>query len=793
MPSTAAIKILDMTDMTTPTKIRHKAWLQLLVAIVTVLAINGAIPFLTMPTMGQAVWSLGFSQSFANQSIFAIHAINFGQPHPAAIAFGLSGAYPASLLLRLGFAPADAYTIMFAAWLMIAFFGARQICIRGGLTTTASNLCAVMWLSLPMVWMHVDYSMLSLGMALMPFYFLALLRLVDEAEHPFAWSPTVAFVCMPILSVFMDGYTFVMFATASAAYVGLMWLRTPSLRRRIAVHCIPVVLASFALAYVLYAIYLGHAQFQSDPIEVFRAWGVDLGFIMLPTWGIQWLPDLLHFETRRIGENNFGDASVWNTTFSLPLILFAAISWFRLRKRYAIASTFLVIALLGGYMALGPSLKIFSVRHAALSAETNPASMPASSAVLPTGSSRLSIHLPGLRNMRASYRWLTLGLLGCWLLVVLAFGVPTSRCKKIILYVAALLVVCLNLPHTLKRLNDGHIYRVLFEAMDTDLQKDLARTIPANSKVAFLPWGNDFLVNYLAARAKLRALNIGGDKNLAEAIAYWPQGMSGYTQGTIDPQFTNRLLAQLTSREIDAAVIPYFDALWSAHFWPCASLMKDRASSYVRSDTRELDDACPDGIRRKLASTVGQFSLMPALTVEEHAYFAVVKLADGSMPAPPSIPIRYPVIFGMENPAGQTLLRAGWLPPEDGHVWSGPEATLDIPLTAPCRRNTCVVTLVFNALAASAKRNVELHVRDAITGKELACVDATGPNTYQVQATVRGKVARLRLVVPAAVSPAQINLGPDQRVLGIALLKADVLPGNALPGDAKCSNSQSAR
>src|SRR5699024_2172568 len=96
--------------------------------------LHGAIPFIASPTLGQAVWTTGFSQSFINSSIFAIHASNIGAPNPASISFGLAGAYPAGLLIALGLHPSDAYAAMMMFWFAMAFLGAYRIGIYAGLS-----------------------------------------------------------------------------------------------------------------------------------------------------------------------------------------------------------------------------------------------------------------------------------------------------------------------------------------------------------------------------------------------------------------------------------------------------------------------------------------------------------------------------------------------------------------------------------------------------------------------------------------------------------------------------------
>jgi hypothetical protein len=596
-------------------------------AVAFMLVLHGAVPFLMMPTVGQAVWSMGFAQSFANGSPVTLHAHDFGLPAPAAIAFGLAGAWPASLLIRLGLGPADAYAAMAALWLLVAFGAAFRIGRMFGAHRSASLIGALAWTGMPVVWAHAGYSMLSLGIALLAFYFLAALRLFLPAPSARAIPRGVIalYVLAAVLAVFMDGYTFAMFATGASILLVVLALSRREIRPTLLRVALPVHLASFALAYALYGAYIGRLNFAPQPLDTFRGWGLDLAFAAIPSRGTHWLPDLFGLSVKRSAATYFGDESVWVTTFSLPLIVAGLAAWRAARKRSVIATSLatgiLLVAVFGFYMALGPSLKINTTRPASLH---GPA-MPAEFTIMPTGNAWISQNVPGFNVMRASYRWTALAVFALWLLVMIALAGASKKNQR--LWLAIVLgITLLNLPNMPKKWQNGRDARAMFLQVETDLVPALRERVRPGDTVVFLPWGNDFMANYLAARTPFRTLNIGGDKNLAAAQARWPPAMIA-AAGEPDPAKAQAAVRLLVGGTADVLVVPYFHMLWAAHLWPCvdqtrAALTADEAQTF-----RALPGfVCPSERKAGLAPFFAALRATALVDITDTRLFAVVRL-----------------------------------------------------------------------------------------------------------------------------------------------------------------------
>jgi hypothetical protein len=552
---------------------RRQRWANVLVGVSCLalcVAVYGAIPYLSTEAVGQMLWTSGFAQSFANQGWLSIYAHDFGMPAPSPMAFGLAGGLLESVILRLlPLSAVDAYSLMIDLYLALAFWSAAMFAGRLGVTGTLRFVGATIWLCLPMVWTHAGYSMLSLGFALLPCYLLCAMRLIDElSELPRkAWPvPISGFVGAALLAVFMDGYTFVFFLVSAGFYWAHAFVWRPATRRRLFLVVLPILGFGFALATVLYVKYEGVHHFDSSPIDFFRAFGADVTLFVQPDLGTLWFWDKLGLSVDHNPDKLFGDASIWNSTFCLPLVLAAAVgAW--LERRRPQVWFFFAVAAFGFYFGLGPSLKVASVRPPQEIAGL----MDARFALGSTGSGWISRHIPGFDSMRASYRWVGLGMLALWALALLWLKRVQLRSPPLTYLIAAGLLLLVCLPDIPGRIASGVVGRQGFFAMKRDIADPLAASLKDHRRVAFLPRGNDFLANYLAAFYAYDTYNVGGDKNVAIAARQWDADFLGLTADAETPTFVDDMRSLLGRGAVDAEILPYVDLLLHAHTWPPAA------------------------------------------------------------------------------------------------------------------------------------------------------------------------------------------------------------------------------
>ncbi|EIK95625.1 hypothetical protein PMM47T1_16103 [Pseudomonas sp. M47T1] len=758
------------------------------VAVSFVLFIQETVPFLMMPTLGQAIWSMGFSESLANGSIFSLFAHDIGIPKPAAIAFGLAGAWPASLFIRLGLSAADAYSITAALWVGLGFLSACTIALRLGTARPIALIGATAWSTMPVIWAHAGYSMLSWGIALLPFYFLAALKLFSSplGSRPPPLTTVALYFTATIIAVFMDGYTFMMFASGSSILLLHTFITRPELRKSALQFTAPIHATSFGLAYFLYSSYIGKSNFDIPPLEFFRGWGIDLSYITIPTRGVLWLPDALGLSVKRTDEVHFGDASVWTTTFFLPVLIIGLAGWWRTRSQLKRSSSFLLIALFGIYMSLGPSLKIDSVKPESLQAsqpQQQSALMPANYAVAPTGNAWMSEKLPGFNVMRASYRWSALGIFGLWALTMLWASQAEKKAQQACTLALAALVIT-NLPNIHDRWRNGTDNRLMFLQIDDNLVTRLSERIHPGEKVLFLPWGNDFMANYLAPKVGFRTFNIGGDKNLAAAQASWPEDLGGLA-GVLSPQKAQAAALTLTKGTVDTLVIPYFHMLWAPHVWPCLAETTAQLTEEQQQQFRGIPDfRCPTDSQNTLKPFVDALKRLQPIEVSETSLFAVARLrpefvgdrekSEAAMLANTQYPIS--ISPGLEGSA--LMLREGWYGLETKSVWSHGNAKLMLPIPDDCARKSCNAVLKFVAFNATLEHPISITFSSEQRSwhwNEQIQVASGNPVEVPIPFSGARGTRIISIAIPQATSPQALTGSTDNRILGIALQQINLV------------------
>lgn len=708
--------------------------------------VSGAIPFLTMPTLGQALWALGFAESMANSFPPSLYATNFGNPDPAPIAFGLSAVFPMAVLTSFGTAPSVAYSSVFAIYLIISALGAYGFFRLLSRSHWIALLLAAIWVASPMVVQHQGYSMLSLGIALIPTYLLAYNFFFRE--HRGAGLKTLAVAGLfgaALVSVFMDGYTFVMFASAVVVWAFTRALRTKNYKALI--YELLVVGLAFGVSYFLYFLYIGRSSYPSSPVNFFRGWGVDLFYLLSPTQGAHFVPDLLQLSVPRSGTDHFGDGSSWVTTYLFPILVLIVfvVATAKQKNLLRVALPLALVSSFALWMSLGPSLKFNSQRPAGVETQL----MEAKYALFPTGNELVST-LPGFENMRASYRWVALGSVGMLGVVAVSTTLLTPRQRKM-LGAIGLTALLVYLPNPVNQAKAKRAHYVQALQIESQLVTDLKIDLRGQTGVLFLPVGNDFFTNYLSSRADFYTFNIGGDKNLAMASEGWP--INFLKLNAESDKYPSDYLFALGVRYV---VVPHLDLLSSAHSWPCGS----SASPTCTEDFEINNMSSFEPLIRELG-----------VPFAKRQFYTLYKVY-------PSLPVSsYPYAVD-EDPRGFTsLLGPGWHDIESSLVWSTEQALIRLPIPDECLARDCLVSIGFSVFGASPERPVTVNF--TTTGSTNPRAGSTtqliSPDISSQELLISGKgVAEILISVPQATSPERLGVSGDSRTLGIALWTVDI-------------------
>jgi hypothetical protein len=183
------------------------------------------------------------------------------------------------------------------------------------------------------------------------------------------------------------------------------------------------------------------------------------------------------------------------------------------------------------------------------------------------------LKLPGLKSMRATYRWF--GVTRMVLIVLAGLGLAQlarapGRGRQIavlLLAGVAAVEVLPTVPQDVRYYRDHYHDRA---AVEHEVARPLDRLTRHGERVFFLNASgihNDFLASYLATATGLRTFNAGGDKNVVFAQSRWPAEVNALAGAGATPAAVE---AALRSGKVDVVVAPYFDLLVNSAQWPPA-------------------------------------------------------------------------------------------------------------------------------------------------------------------------------------------------------------------------------
>jgi hypothetical protein len=519
--------------------------------------------------LGIVEWQIGFANSLAVGSLFS-YPSHMSYPHGAPIVFGASFAYAQAILTKLfSLEGVDAYGFVSIIFLTIAFWGCVRLLQTLGAGVKLAYVLSASYLASPFIVTHTSYAALAYGMALLPTYayitlrsFLVLLNSSVSLRGRLLVS--MGFVAVPVFALFLDGYTFVMFAMVGTYFV-LHACVACGVKNRITFskyfQAAALYVFAFAAAYVLMRLYISDLdELRLQPANVYRSMGLDLLFVLLPASDFHWLASAMIDAPAYDSAKYYGDASIaMGSYLGISIVTALAgllLAMLPLPQRAAVATMLCVSFAL----SLGPSLKYDSQRIDA-DIEARPLiqyHMPPEAAVLSFGINRLYESVPGIKNMRATYRWHALSIFLLWLLTSLLLvrlvrdGWHRIAGLILVTYVADRAP---NLPLIVER---AVSYYGTAHVMTRDVVLEMRNNLKPDQIVYFWPSGNDFFVNYAAPILGIRAYNVGGDKNMDISRRHWPPELLAIERGEC---IVENVYGLARKGELDAIVVPKFDML----------------------------------------------------------------------------------------------------------------------------------------------------------------------------------------------------------------------------------------
>jgi hypothetical protein len=520
------------------------------------------VPFI-QSSGGIALWHTGFAESLLRSSPFSFPP-HLAHPFGAPIVFGASFSYLQYLLMTvLPIDGVNSYSIvgMFLSGAAVA--GCFKLARTLGASIMLAMLLAIAYLSQVFFSLHIGgYGATGYGFALLPGFCFGIVATINACSSRMGVALSLAaLTAVMIFLAFLDGYTFVMALACAVAVVAARVMNAPS-NWRIYLTASAVIAISSGAAFALYEWYVPETAFPGYPPNIFAYLSIHIPSMLWPTQGYSMLFDQLGASVERTTKNFVGvGLGNHETVFlSISAILFSVVGLFaRAPRLWKITGVLLILG--GLLMAIGPVLPESS-------GTIDPARMEAGQRLpiftMPTGA---VYQVPGLDQMRATYRWIAVVKLGVWMLLCLAcirLSVYDNR-GKVLSMIVPILMILETSSNPVQQWQIGTHHLVMAQGIRNDLSDDLKANVPSGSKVLFLPITNDFVIHSIAGLSNIYTYNVGGDKNLLIATSQRLTSISKVAEA--GPCMARNMSVAARQGELDFVALELFDGHRGVRGW----------------------------------------------------------------------------------------------------------------------------------------------------------------------------------------------------------------------------------
>jgi hypothetical protein len=355
-------------------------------------------------------------------------------------------------------------------------------------------------------------------------------------------------------------------------------------------------LLSVAIPVLLYKIYIPSAHYDPMPLAFFRGQGIDLFMFFVPS-ASTWAAVSTGLHHHIAGQQVFSDGPSSSLVYlGYSFIACGLISvWLLGRRKIANRSVIVAIfvtGLIALILSLGPALKWHDFRPASdTSVSFESYLMPVGSGAFELGTGWIYEHVPGIKVMRALYRWQLLVRLALIVGAMVVLQKLISDGRRSIVCALALLLVVETIPSVPGLIASGRTSARTLDLIAQQPGEDLEHNLAPGSKVVFRQMRagasqNQYLASYLCAKANLTCYNVGGDKAIDLSSEAWPTPIFELISGQQADSNTEEVFAK---HMVDAIVIPFFDLRMQAYSWPPKNFPRDQVIAGIQKQYRDYD------------------------------------------------------------------------------------------------------------------------------------------------------------------------------------------------------------